>query len=69
MSRTRRQPYRKSRAFDASCRCRGACSYCLGNRMHRHQKPLLDAAQQLRDIDPVANFRAPARVGAHCGGR
>lgn len=30
-----KQPYRKSRAFDSSCRCHGSCSYCLSNRMHR----------------------------------
>jgi hypothetical protein len=38
MSRTQRRPYRKSRAFDSSCRCHGDCPWCLGNRMHKHRK-------------------------------
>ena len=33
-----RQPYRKSRRFDKSCRCHGGCPWCLSNRMHKHRK-------------------------------
>lgn len=29
-----RKPYRKSKAFDASCRNHGRCSWCEGNRRH-----------------------------------
>jgi hypothetical protein len=47
------QPYRKSRAFDRSCRYHGGCGYCLRNRMHRHHKRVLDVAQQVADT-PVA---------------
>lgn len=51
MSRTRKQPYRKSRAFDRSCRCHGDCVYCLGNRMHRHRRQLAKAAgEQVRRL-------------------
>ena len=34
MSRTYRRKYRKSRQFDKSCRCHGACPWCRGNRLH-----------------------------------
>jgi hypothetical protein len=34
----RRKPYRRSKAFDRSCRNGGSCSWCLGNRMHSTRK-------------------------------
>jgi hypothetical protein len=34
MSRTTKRPYRRSRAFDSSCRCHGACSWCRENRLY-----------------------------------
>ena len=40
MSRTVKQAYRKSRAFDRQCRNSGSCAYCRGNRLHRHNKKL-----------------------------
>ena len=33
MARTVKQPYRKARVFDPSCRCHGGCTWCLWNRM------------------------------------
>jgi hypothetical protein len=41
MSRTVKQIYRKSRAFDRSCRNNGSCSYCRENRLHKHNKKLI----------------------------
>lgn len=42
MSRTIKKPYTKSKRFDKSCRNNGSCSYCRGNRLHKHAKqPLL----------------------------
>lgn len=38
MSRTRRQPYRKSRRFDRTCRNHGSCPYCRGNRLYSARK-------------------------------
>ena len=38
MSRTKKQPYTKSKRFDMSCRCHGGCPYCLGNRLIRTKK-------------------------------
>jgi hypothetical protein len=49
MSLTRKQPYRKSRAFDKSCRCHGGCPMCYGNRMHKHEKRMQSAKEQERD--------------------
>lgn len=58
MSRTRRQPYRKSRAFDSSCRCHGGCPYCWGNRMHGRRQRAVDGAQQVGDNDTPVAFGA-----------
>ena len=52
MSRTVKQAYRKSRAFDRSCRNNGSCSYCRENRLHKHNKKIesvLDATKELRN--------------------
>jgi len=38
MSRSYKQPYTKSKRFDATCRCHGSCSYCYDNRMHKNDK-------------------------------
>ena len=34
----RRKPYRKSKAFDRTCRCHGSCGWCQGNRQHTDVK-------------------------------
>lgn len=34
----KRKPYRKSQAFDQSCRCHGSCGWCQGNRQHADEK-------------------------------
>jgi molybdenum cofactor biosynthesis enzyme MoaA len=50
VSRTRKQPYRKSRRFDATCRCNGSCSYCMHNRLHQQIKALSGVQAQLKEI-------------------
>ena len=40
MSRTVKQAYRKSRAFDRTCRNNGSCSYCRKNRLYNTNKKL-----------------------------
>jgi len=50
MSRTRKQPYRKSRRFDATCRCHGSCSYCRGNRLHQQTKAQVGVRVQLQEL-------------------
>lgn len=51
MSRTVKQAYRKSRAFDKSCRNHGSCAYCTGNRLHKHNKKLKATTYSLNTID------------------
>lgn len=36
MSRTKKQPYTKSKRFDKTCRNHGSCPYCKENRLHTH---------------------------------
>lgn len=38
MSRTRRQPYRKSRRFDKTCRCHGSCPWCRDDRLYQARR-------------------------------
>jgi hypothetical protein len=33
-----RKPYRNSKRFDSTCRNHGSCSYCEGNRLHKHRR-------------------------------
>lgn len=42
----RRKPYRKSKAFDRSCRNHGDCPYCEGNRLHgsKRREPIEEGA-------------------------
>lgn len=39
--KTKRKPYRGSKACDRSCRNHGGCKYCLSNRTHKNRKRLL----------------------------
>lgn len=54
MSRTRKQPYTKSKRFDPSCRNHGSCTWCVGNRTHSSVKRQLDdiAVEQAIAADP-----------------
>ena len=33
-----RKPYRKSKAFDRSCRPHGSCDWCKNNRLHKNAR-------------------------------
>lgn len=46
-----REPFRKAKAFDRSCRNHGSCEYCKSGRMHNSKKrlPALTINQQLED--------------------
>jgi hypothetical protein len=50
MSRTRRRPYRRSRAFDRSCRNAGSCPWCRGNRLHAAVREITRANERLREF-------------------
>lgn len=47
-----RKPYRKSKAFDRTCRNHGSCSYCELGRLHTHKKrePIDDGAKMDQSI-------------------
>lgn len=34
--KTKRKPYRRSKAFDKSCRNHGSCAWCQKNRHHKN---------------------------------
>jgi hypothetical protein len=36
----KRAPFRKSKAFDRTCRNHGSCPYCEGNRTFQSEKEL-----------------------------
>lgn len=39
-NKSKRKPYRGSRAFDKTCRNHGMCAYCTANRLYSNQKRL-----------------------------
>ena len=45
-----REPYRKSRRFDITCRCHGGCPYCLGSRFHSIKKKELSIKEKIKDF-------------------
>lgn len=45
----RRKPYRKSKAFDYTCRNHGSCSWCEQNRRHGDSKRRVDAEMKLEE--------------------
>jgi hypothetical protein len=45
----RRQPYRHSARVFVSCRPRGGCPWCLGNRRHASRKARDRAADSRKD--------------------
>ena len=38
-----KQPYRKSRAFDRTCRNHGSCPHCASNRAHKNKRRAAEA--------------------------
>ncbi len=50
-SGTKKQPYRKSRRFDKTCRCNGSCGYCMNNRLAstRRRKEAANAKSALQE--------------------
>lgn len=47
--KTKRKPYRKSKAVSRRCRNHGGCSYCLQNRMHSDNIRKKAALDQVND--------------------
>jgi len=46
----KRKKYRKSKAFDCSCRNHGSCEWCKGNRLHRRRKREAAAKNQMDEV-------------------
>ncbi len=46
-----RKPYRKSKAFDRSCRNHGDCPYCESNRNHKNVKRDISSKEQLKELN------------------
>lgn len=44
-----REPYFKSKAFDASCRNHGGCTWCESNRRHSNFVRKIIAEEQLKE--------------------
>lgn len=42
----KRKPYRRSKAFDSSCRNHGSCPYCENNRTYQQQKAEMSADER-----------------------
>ena len=51
----RRKKYRKSKAFDRSCRNHGGCDYCKGNRQLKNKKRELSANEQIENFKEKQN--------------
>ena len=50
MSRSyKKQPYRKSRAIDKTCRCNDSCNYCHNNRLFNTNRKLANTKQDIED--------------------
>lgn len=47
----KRKPYRRSKAFDYSCRNHGGCPWCEGNRLHNSMVKEEAANQNLKEED------------------
>lgn len=46
----KREPYRRSKRFDKSCRNHGSCGYCQGNRQHSNELRERIAQEKLEDF-------------------
>ena len=50
MSRSRKkQPYRKSRRFDVTCRCKGGCAWCRADRLANSRRKWEVARELVRE--------------------
>lgn len=41
-SKEHRKPYRGGKTVSAGCRNHGGCEWCLGNRLHKFNKPIYE---------------------------
>lgn len=43
-----RKPYRRSQAFDRSCRPHGSCAWCRGDRLHAYKRKVWEAVEAIK---------------------
>ncbi len=48
MTRTRKRPYRRARAWSVQCRCHGSCAWCRENRTYGSRRRIEAAEEDLR---------------------
>lgn len=46
----KRKPYKKSKAFDSSCRNHGSCPYCRDNRTYKVRKKLKASDEKIKEF-------------------
>ena len=46
----KREPYRKSKRWDRSCRNHGSCGYCEGNRTIQSKRGMEDVTEQEAEL-------------------
>lgn len=59
MSRTKRKPYTKTKAFDPACHGRDGCPACVGNRAHANKQRADAADAQLNEASQASLVEAP----------
>lgn len=46
-----REPYRKSRRFDSSCRNHGNCPWCSRNRQIQKKRESVEVEQAMKEVE------------------
>lgn len=59
----RRKPYRRSKAFDSSCRNHGSCPYCESGRQHFDKKRRSAADLDLKEHNLDNDILLPSSTG------
>ena len=49
MSRTKKEPYTKSKQFDSTCRSHGSCEHCKNDKIYFDKKMRQAADEQVRE--------------------
>jgi hypothetical protein len=48
-----REPYRRPKDIDRSCRNHGSCTRCESDRKHANNKKLLSAEEALKEVEEI----------------
>jgi len=47
----KRNPFRRSKAFDKTCRCHGGCPWCVSDKLYQHNKELERTKDEIKNYD------------------